>query len=333
MLLEPPGPLEVDDLDWGELRLAAQRGGAVVRLADRLTQVAGDEPIPSRFTEAAAAACATAQHVVEIAGRLSARCNELGLGHAFLRTLDAYPDAPPTIELLVGHPKSDIDARMFADLPAVRRRAFAHHWIANVTSYTAAYGTRIFVRHGRLGRLGEHARFARLLLTRALPGTFGATRCAVPSRADHLLLLAMHQLYTRPAFRLSDLYGAIEAIRTGQIDWDYVYGTALSLGIVPAVGSYLHYADRMHLAATQRPLLPVELLTRFEAAPDDMISESAYFPRLQAAGRLYLQHLRWTLESGRWHSAARLSLLPLLAVLRAGGTPLPRTANQGGGRK
>lgn len=330
MLLEPVGsPIELDDLDWGELRLAAQRGGAVVRLADRLTRAAGGEPIPPRFTEAAAAACATTQHVVEIAGRLSGRCTELGLGHAFLRTLDAYPDAPPTIELLVGHPKSEIDARILADLPAVRRRAPAHHWIANVASYTAAYGIRIFIRHGRLGRLGEHARFARLLLTRALPAQLGASRCPVPSRADHLLLLAMHQLYTRPAFRLSDLYGAIEAIRTDQIYWDYVYATALSLGIVPAVGSYIRYVDRMHLAATQRPLLPVELLTRFEAAPDDMISESAYFPRLHAAARLYLRNVHSTLESGRWHSAARLSLLPLMAILKAGA---PRVAHQGGNR-
>jgi colanic acid/amylovoran biosynthesis glycosyltransferase len=327
LLIKPPqSSHELDDLDWSQLRSTAQRGGVLVRLADALACGAGGEPLPPRFTAAAAQACARAQRVVELVGRLSSRCDRLGLGHAFLRTVESYPDASPTIELLVGHPKAAIDRQILAELPATPRHASVHHRVANVTSYTAAYGIRIFIRHGRLGRLGEHARFARILLTHARAVRLGAVTCPAPSHSDHLMLLAMHQLYTRPAFRLSDLFGAIDAIRLGQVDWDNLFATAVSLALVPAVGSYLHYLNRMHRAATRQALMPPELLTRFEAAPDDMISDSAYFPRVHAAARLYVRHIRSTLESGRWHSAARLFLVPLMALLTSG------SHRQGGSR-
>jgi colanic acid/amylovoran biosynthesis glycosyltransferase len=320
-------PTELDELDWSELRIAARRGGALVRVADAVTSLAGGEPLPPRFQAAAATACTTAQRVLELVGQLSSRCDRLGVGHAFLRTVESYPDASPTVELLIGHPKAGIDALILDEIPAARRRAFLHHRLAKVTRYTAAYGIRILIRHGRLGRVGEHARFARLLLTRARPVLLGTTTCPAPSRADHLLLLAMQQLYPRPAFRLSDVYGAIDSIRRQHVDWDYLFATALSLGMVPAVGSYLNYVDRMYGIVTRQSLLPADVLTRFEATPDDMKSDSAYLPRLQAAARLYVGHVRSTLESGRWHSAARLSLLPLMA-LTAGGRP-----QRGGGSR
>ena len=261
---------------------------------------------PAPFSAAAAHACTSAQRVVELVAQLSDTCNRLRIAHAFLRTVESYPDAPATIELLVGTPSAGIDQLILRDLPATKRRAALHHRLANVTTYTAAYGNRVVIRHGRIGRLGEHARYARLLLERAGQRTIGTVTCLTPSRSDHLLLLAMHQLYTRPAFRLSDVLCAVEAIRQGQIDWDYLFATALSMGIVPVVGCYLQYLDRIHRSLAHRSLVPADTLARFETSGGE-----------QGPARLYLQHVRATLESGRWHSAARLSLVPVMAALTA----------------
>ena len=308
LLAAPRSGLELTDLDWSELRVAAKRGGALVRVADAYS---GREPLPQRFSAAAAQACANAQRVLELVAQLSDTCNRLGIAHAFLRTVECYPDAPGTIELLVGTPSAGIDQLILRDLPATKRRAALHHRLANVTTYTAAYGNRVVIRHGRIGRLGEHARYARLLLARAGQLTVGTMTCLAPSRSDHLLLLTMTQLYRRPTFRLSDVLSGVEAIRLGQIDWDYLFATALSMGIVPVVGCYLQYLDRIHRSLAHRALVPTETLARFETAGEE-----------QGAARLYLQHIRATLESGRWHSAARLSLLPVMAAL----TGLRRTA-------
>jgi len=273
-----------------------------VRVADAL---AGRDPLPPRFGAAVAQACTNGQRALELVAHLSDACGRLGIVHAFLRTLECYPDAPATIELLIGAPTAGSDRLILGDLPATKRHAALHHRLANVTTYTAAYGNRVVIRHGRIGRLGEHARYARLLLARARPLTVGTMTGLAPSRSDHLLLLAMHQLYSRPAFRLSAVHCAIEAIRESQIDWDYLFATALSVGLVPAVGCYLQYLDGIHRSLVHRSLVPSDALARFETAS----------PRPASAARLYLQHVRATVESGRWHSAARLSLLPVMAAL------------------
>lgn len=106
------------------------------------------------------------------------------------------------------------------------------------------------------------------------------------------------------------------------MDWDYVFATALSTGIVPAVGCYVQYLDRVHQSVTGRTLIPPPVLDRFAASARPIsqagTAQDARFPRTRAAARLYVHHLRSTLESGRWHSAARLSLIPVLAALTAG---------------
>jgi glycosyltransferase involved in cell wall biosynthesis len=308
-----------ENLDWSELRQAAQRGSALVRIADAVKQPG--EPLPPRFAEAAAQACQRTQQVVDVVDQLSNACTRLGLAHAFVRTAECYPDAPRTIDLLISDPSLSVDREITRDLHGSRRSGSLHHRLAGVSTYGLAYGNRLLIRHGRLGRLGEHARFARLLLNRARPRSMGTATPLAPSPADHVLLLATHQLYTRPEFRLSDLHTAIVALRDPAMEWDYLFATALSTATVPAVGCYLQYLDRVHQSVGGQTLVPAAVLNRFTAsgrgtgrapAPD------ARFPRMWSATRLYLQNLWATLESGRWHSAARLSLVPFVAALSAG---------------
>jgi len=134
----------------------------------------------------------------------------------------------------------------------------------------------------------------------------------------NLLLLAAQQVYARPAFRLADAYWMVTTLRDQQLNWDYVFATALSMGMVPAVGAYLEYVDRVHARLYSRPLVASDLLTRFQVGSGAVPKEGWRYPEGRAAARLYLQHVRATLESGRWHSAARLSLLPVVAALAAG---------------
>jgi hypothetical protein len=214
---------------------------------------------------------------------------------------------------------------MLRDVHAIPRTAALHHRLAGAREYRTASGHRVLVRHGRLGRLGEHARYARILLARARPATAGGgTLSAVaPAPTDHLLLLALHRLYARPSFHMSDLPSVIKTIRGGDVEWDYLFATSLSLGVLPAVGCYLQYVDRLHRALLDAPLVSADTLARFDAVSGERGTE---FPRVGTAARVYLRHVRATIESGRWHSAIRLSLLPLMAALTAGTTGPRRTA-------
>jgi glycosyltransferase involved in cell wall biosynthesis len=309
--------IDPDELDWSELRQTAERGGTLVRVADAI-QNPRDE-LPTRFAEATAAACRRAQQVVDLVDQLTDACSRLGISHAFVRTAECYPDPPPAIDLLIGEPSGKVDRDITRTLHAVRQRGSLHHRLAGVATYTAAYGNRLLIRHGRLGRMGEHARFARILLARARPRAMGTASPMTPTPADHVLLLAMHQLYTRPEVRLSDLHTAITALRETEMDWDYAFATALSTGTVPTVGCYLEYLDRVAELVTDRPVVPVEIRRRFAVgASTPAFADDARFPRTRAAAALYMNNLRATLEAGRWHSAARLSLVPVLAALTTG---------------
>ena len=322
LLLNPPAiTFDGDHIDWAELRHAAERGGAIVRVADALKRIAPDEELPPRFTEATAHGCRRAQHVVELVDQLGDACTRLGLAHVFVRTAESYPDAPRTIDLLIGDPSCAVDRNITNSLHAVARRSLLHHRVAGASTYTLPYDTRLLIRHGRLGRMGEHARFARIVLNRARAVSMGTASVRAPTPADHVLILALHQLYTRPEFRLSDLHCAMEALRGPDMDWDYLFATALSTGAVPTVGCYLQYLQRVYESVSGRALVPNDVLDRFTAnlrTTGPALAPDAAFPRTKSAARLYLQHLRATLESGRWHSAARLSLVPIVAALTAG---------------
>lgn len=320
LLLDNPRS-DPDQLDWAEVRRIAERRGVVVRLADVLQR--RGEPLPPRFAEIAARACARAPRLLELVDRIGTRCTSLGTPHVFLKTTERYPDAGRDVTLLVDAPPS-ADRAILQYVPAAPRPRGFRHRLAGTSTYIAAYGITLELRHRRLGQFGEQARYARLVMQRARATTVGGITCRAPSPEDHFLLIATQQVYSRPALRLSDLCWAITTLRDHPLDWDYVCASARSMGLMPAAGSYVEYVDGVHARVFGAPLLSDALLARFSARhPAAPERSSVRFPRPAAVARLYLQHVRATLASHRWHSAARLSLLPVVAALVAGSRRSP----------
>src|SRR5438105_774668 len=229
LLLDDPR-FDADDLDWTLVRAVAERAGVIVRIAD--TIVRRGEELPPRLAESAAVACTHTQRVLEIVDQLGAACRRLGIAHAFLKTAERYPDTGRDIDLLIAEPTRNgaIDAAILRSLPAAPRKRSWRSRLAGSCTYAAASGIVIDIWHGRLGLLGEHARYARLLLERARPMALGMTTCVAPSAEDNLLLIDTQQVYARPAFRLADVYWTIRMLqnRGGSLNWDYVFATAVS---------------------------------------------------------------------------------------------------------
>jgi hypothetical protein len=310
LLLDDP-QLDLDEVDWAAVRAVAEHTGVIVRVADAVAR--HHERLPERLADSAAQACGRTQRVLEIVDQLSAVCIKRGIAHAVMKTAERYPDTGRDIDLLVS--TSRRDTPILNSLPAVARKRTWRHQLAGSSTYTAAHGIVIDIWHGRLGSLGEHARFARLVLERARPVPVGVTTFVAPSSEDHLLLIAAQQMYTRPAFRLSDVYWTMAALRDQKINWDYLFATALSMGLVSAVGTYLQYVDGVYVRLFNRSLIDAHVTARFHGFFQEAAARgSERFPNPRAAARLFLQHFRATLESGRWHSAARLSLLPVVAA-------------------
>src|SRR5687768_14301884 len=90
LLLADPR-LDPDEVDWAELREVAIAHGVIVRLADAVA--ARGEGVPPRVRAAAARATARTQRALAIVDELGIRCEAMGLPHAFLRTVETYPDS------------------------------------------------------------------------------------------------------------------------------------------------------------------------------------------------------------------------------------------------
>ena len=256
LLLDDPH-LDLDEVDWAAVRTVAEHTGVIVRVADAIAR--HNVRLPERLAESAAQACGRTQRVLEIVDQLSAACARRGIAHAVIKTAERYPDTGRDVDLLVS--TSRRDTPILHTLPAVARKRTWRNRLAGSSTYTAAHGIVIDIWHGRLG---EHARFARLLLERARPAPVGVTTFVTPSSEDHLLLIAAQQMYTRPAFRLADVYWTIVALRDKKLNWDYVFATALSMGLVSAVGTYLQYVDGVYLRLFNRSLIDETVAARFQ---------------------------------------------------------------------
>jgi len=306
-----------DLLDLVEAQHIATHSGVIVRLAAALC--AYGDALPPLFAAAAAQAGAATQRKLDIVDRLSERCTALGIGHAFLGVAERYPDSA-SITLLVDSPWSaHIDRAILRDLPArpakpKRRGALLERRLAGATTHQVVYGIELRIRHGRVGRVGEQARFARLLLQRAAVRPLGCTSCFAPPSEDYFLLLATERAYMRPSPHLADFVWAVPALRGSAppFDWDYVFATALSLGVSATAASYIGFMEGVHrnVSGARRELVPAAVRERFGVITE----RRAAYPRPRAAARALAKNLRATLEAGRWESAARLALLPVVAA-------------------
>lgn len=313
LLLDDPR-LDPDEVDWASLREVAAAAGVIVRLADALRPRL--DMLPPMFAAEVAARCTRTQWALEIADGLSARCTALGIAHVLLRTAERYPDSGAITLLTTAPNTAAVDRAILQDLPA-RRRVKSGDRVAGITSYVTAYGIPLRIRHGRLGRCGEHARYARLLIDRAESRVVGPSMVRAPLPEDHLALLALERTYMRPAVHLDDLAWVIPAVRGPSFNWDYLFATAISIGMLDNVGAFLAYVNTMYRQLLAKSLLSSHLLARFsERAPRGAAPspDAESFPGRRMMPRAFVRHLGATLESGRWQSALRLSLIPFIAA-------------------
>ena len=305
------------DMDLVEAQQLASRGAVIVRLADAMRSYG--EELPPQFAAAAVRACAATQCKLAIVDRLTERCARLGLAHAFLGVAERYPDSA-SLTLLVDSPWSlEVDRAVLQTLPsrgAKPRRPGARfeRRLAGSTTYVAAYGIELRLRHGRIGRFGEQARFARLLLQRARVRPVGPTTCASASPEDYFLVLVTERTYMRPSAHVADFAWAVSALRAPDFDWDYVFATALSLGVSAGAATYLGYLLALYRVVSdgrRGDLVPPAIRERFGVVAEPA---AAPYPPTNVLARSLVENFRATLAAGRWESAARLTMLPVVAA-------------------
>lgn len=305
--------IDPDDLDWSAVLPLAQKHRLVMRLMDWFAL--RGEPAPEPFRVVAVQAEARNRALLDVMARIGERCGRLGVPHAFLKASQQYPDLGRDVELLIPADSPELDTVLNGKCgSSVRRRAGAF-----ITGTTACAipgtGGVLQIHHGRIGRLGEHTRFAAQLMERSRPLPLGDVVCYSPSPEDALLLQVLSRFYRRPALRLRDVLWAINAIRSG-LDWQQLLDTARTAGLLPGLSRYLDTVDRIHEDLLGKPLLTHEICQLFATAHDAApryANDTFAFPAGVAAP-LYFRQFLTDVASRDWGAAGRLALLPLVAA-------------------
>jgi hypothetical protein len=330
LLLDDPR-VEPAHFDWSLVPELARRHGVMLRLASWFAR-SGEVP-PPPLARAFARERARVGSILWIAERIEEAASRHGAAHVFLKLGQHFPDTGRDVDVLVSERAPNLDALLLDGVQVLSAERDLRARLSGRTVYRLAQcSTAIDVHHGRLGKLGEHERYAALLLSRRRQTRLGGVKCSVPSLEDQLLLV-LDRLHGRSPFRLSDVHWMIATLRGGFLDWGYLVETARATGLVAALDCCLTYLEQIHRRLFDRPLLDGairSLLGRHRWGSVDLCEHGYRFPAAAVTGRLYARELVADLAAGDWRAVARRFLLPV-AACAAGWERVTRHATAGAG--
>ncbi|PYO79086.1 MAG: hypothetical protein DMD67_03450, partial [Gemmatimonadetes bacterium] len=259
---------------------------------------------------------------LELMSHVGRTCEARGIPYLFPKAFQDYPDFGDDVDLLVLRRSTRVDTAIVAGLPIVAvARDLGERFAVTATYRIRGCSSPLDVQHGRLGIVGEHDEFPRVLVQHARPIVVDGIAFAEPPPEDQLVLQGLQRVPGRLRIALSDVVFTVSTLRRSTLDWDYVIATARRYGALPGLGCYLGYVDQIHRDVFARPLLSdtVPGALPLEGWGRIAFRDGGYrFPIVRANGRLYWGQLRHRIASGDWGGAGRLFLIPLVAGARAG---------------
>ena len=308
------------DLDWDALLALVRANGVLVRTAERLETLA--IAVPDRFAQAVADERPRIRSTLELMRHVGRTCEARGIPYLFPKAFQDYPDFGDDVDLMVLPRSTRVDMAIVAGLRTVPvTRDLGERFAGTSTYRIRGCSSPLDVQHGRLGIVGEHDEFPRVLVQHARPIVIDGIAFAEPPPEDQLILQGLQRVPGRLRIALCDIVFTVRTVRRPALDWDYVIATARRHGALPGLGCYLDYVDQIHRDVFARPLLPdaVARALTLDGWGRIAFREGGYrFPLVRANGRLYWRQLRHRIASGDWSGAGRLFLIPLVAGARAG---------------
>jgi len=328
LVADAPSLDPCDDADWASILRLAQQNGVLVRTALALER--HGLRLPATFQAAVGAERDRIEATLALIRRLGAVCEDEGIAFLFPKAFLHYPDMGRDVDLLVLDRSAVVDRRLLRTLPHVRLADRLDHRLAGATCYAVAGCPSVLdIHHGRLGDVGQLTAFPRRLIARRRAVSVGGTQVWVPAVEDQLVLQGAQRIYGRRTLRLADLLATIATIRWNHFDWTATIATARECGTFHGLCCYLAYVDQVYAQAFGRGLVPQALQERLilDGWGEIAFADGTYrFPALRVNAQLYWREYWAHVAAGQLAAAARLWLLPVVAV------PSPARAGPGAGR-
>ncbi len=235
-----------------------------------------------------------------------------------IKTLDHWPDIGSDLDLFIGASERDTVRAMRSELQAEPQAQswgdrLAHKWNFQIPGQARF----VEIHVGCLGQTGEQDELPALLEDTSVIRDVGPFHFRVPSAEEQVTLATLQRMYRHFYIRFTDLLNLTAPVRTGRLDFTRLRASTERWAIWPGVATLLKITSDYNARAGDGPLsLPDFVLrsARFGAEKTYVRKQFLRVPMLPQGSQLFLQQLIGTGTARRFRSAARLSLLPALAV-------------------
>jgi hypothetical protein len=245
----------------------------------------------------------------------------LGLtGHTpvVIKTLDHWPDIGSDLDLFIAASEADTVRAMRSELRAEPQPRswgdrLAHKWNFRIPGLPQL----VEIHVGCLGQTGEQDTLPLHLEQTSVMCDAGPFRFRVPAPEEQVTLATLQRMYRHFYIRLTDLLNLTGLVRAGSLDFARLRSSAERWSIWPGVATLLKITSDYNERVGVGPLPLPEFVVRSAHFGADITYVGEQFlrvPIVPQGSQLFLQQLIGTGAARHFRSAARLSLLPVLAA-------------------
>jgi len=184
-------------------------------------------------------------HLIERMDEISRTCEKAGIQYLFMKNAQHYPDMGEDIDLLIDGDER-ADRVITCGLGVSKCRLSALNRFSGITQYFLRdISTHLEIHHGRIGRFGEQSALSKVLLDRGRVIPLGEASLFVPSVEGQITIQVLERLYSRLAFRVSELVYTTKVLRAGDVDLEQLESLAQTAGISQGMEVFLQVAERL----------------------------------------------------------------------------------------
>jgi len=241
-------------------------------------------------------------------------------GHSpvVIKTLDHWPDIGSDLDLFIAATESDTVRVMQSELRAEPQPRswgdrLAHKWNFRIPGLPQL----VEIHVGCLGQTGEQDTLPLHLEETSVVRDIGAFSFRVPAPEEQVTLATLQRMYRHFYIRLTDVLNLTGMVRAGTLDFTRLRASTQRWSIWPGVATLLKITSDYNERAGVGPLPLPEFVVRAARFGADITYVGEQFlrvPLVPQGSQLFLQQLIGTGAARHFRSAARLSLLPVLAA-------------------
>lgn len=235
-----------------------------------------------------------------------------------IKTLDHWPDIGSDLDLFIGASENDTVRAMRSELQAEPQEQSWGDRLAHKWNFQIPGQERLVEIHvGCLGQTGEQDELPALLEESSVVRDVGPFHFRVPSPEEQVTLATLQRMYRHFYIRFTDLLNLTALVRAGRLDFTKLRASTERWAIWPGVATLLKITSDYNARVGDGALyLPDYVLSaaRFGAEKTYVGKQFLRVPMLPQGSQLFLQQLIGTGAARRFRAAARLSLLPALAI-------------------